>query len=113
MRLCPALASSEGFEAIKRPEHGTRHPALRSSLLVPSVGALGGCSANSAPAVILLGAYFPDWLVFAILTMLFAIVMRVVAGIIGRAEAIPYPLFTCLAVGILIAGAIQLLGLGR
>ncbi len=76
-------------------------------------GGLGGCSARSAPAAVLFGAYFPDWLIFAILVVLFALATRIAFGIAGRAEAIPFPLFTCLAVGILLAGSIDLLWLGR
>ncbi|WP_019832345.1 hypothetical protein [Sphingomonas sp. PR090111-T3T-6A] len=59
------------------------------------------------------GAYFPDWLIFAIVTILIAIATRIAFGVAGRAEAIPFPLFTCLAVGILVAGVIDLLWLGR
>jgi hypothetical protein len=75
--------------------------------------AMAGCSTHSAPAIVLFGAYFPDWLIFAILTIVFAIVTRAVFGLAGLGTQIPFPLFTCLAVGILIAGAIDLLWLAR
>ena len=85
----------------------------RQWALMPLAGALCGCSAGSAPAIVLFGAYFPTWLIVAILAILFAIITRVAFGVAGRAEAIPFPLFTCLAVGILVAGVIDLLWLDR
>ncbi len=86
-------------------------PVRLASLLLAT--ALGGCSTKAAPAIILFGAYFPAWLIFAILTVLFAIIARIVFGMAGRADAIPFPLFTCLAIGIIVAGVIDLLWLDR
>lgn len=85
----------------------------RFGLLGPAVGVLAGCSARSAPALVLFGAYFPDWLVFAILAVVVAIAARIVFGLAGLAQAVPFSLFTCLAIGILVAGAIDLLWLDR
>jgi uncharacterized membrane protein len=81
--------------------------------LLPAVGAIAGCSTSSAPAIILFGAYFPDWLVFAILTIVIAIVARIAFGLAGWAQSVPYPLFTYLAIGILVTGTIDLLWLDR
>jgi uncharacterized membrane protein len=81
--------------------------------LLPVIGAIAGCSTSSAPAIILFGAYFPDWLVFAILTIVIAMVARIAFGLAGWAQSVPYPLFTCLAIGILVTGAIDLLWLDR
>lgn len=82
------------------------------ALLVP-VFPVAGFSGISAPAIIAFGAYFPDWLFLAIVAIAAAIVTRVAFGIAGRAAAVPFPLFTCLAVGILLAGFIDLLWFGR
>lgn len=95
-----------------------RHVRLdirRLRLLIPLAVtlAVAGCSMRSAPAVILFGAYFPDWLVFAILAVLVAISARILLGLAGLAQSTAFPLFTCLAIGILVAGAIDLLWLGR
>jgi hypothetical protein len=81
--------------------------------LLVTVAAMAGCSTSSAPAVILFGAYFPDWLVFAILTIGIAIFARIAFGFAGLAQSVPYPLFTCIAVGVLVAGAIDLIWLDR
>ncbi len=91
-------------------------PMRRLGLFGPGLigfGLLTGCSSRSAPALILFGAYFPDWLLFGVLAIMSAIITRVVAGIAGFAQAVPFPLFTFLAVGILVAGAFDLLWLGR
>ncbi|RDS79180.1 hypothetical protein DWU98_19375 [Dyella monticola] len=85
----------------------------RLGRLLPALGAIAGCSTSSAPAVILFGAYFPDWLVFAILTIVIAIVARIVFGLAGLAQSVPFPLFTFVAIGILVAGAFDLLWLDR
>jgi uncharacterized membrane protein len=88
-------------------------PGDRRLWLLSAVSAIAGCSTSSAPAVILFGAYFPDWLVFAILTIVIAIVARIAFGLAGLGQSVPYPLFTYLAVGILVAGAIDLIWLDR
>jgi uncharacterized membrane protein len=87
--------------------------ARRPWPLLPAVGALAGCSTSSAPAVIVFGAYFPDWLVFAILTLAIALVARIAFGFAGWAQSVPYPLFTFIAVGVLVTGAIDLVWLDR
>lgn len=85
----------------------------RMGLLLPMAGGIAGCSTSSAPAIILFGAYFPDWLVFAILAVLVAIAARIVFGLLGWGQSLPFPLFTCLAIGILVAGTIDLAWLDR
>lgn len=82
-------------------------PAALATLL------LTGCSPSSAPALSLFGAYFPNWLLFGLLAILFASLSRLLFGIVGRAELVPFPLFTHLAIGILLAGLFQIQWLGR
>jgi hypothetical protein len=89
-------------------------PSLRRLWpLLPAAGAIAGCSASSAPAIILFGAYFPDWLVFAILAIVIAIAARIAFGLAGLAQSVPFSLFTYLAIGILVAGAIDFIWLDR
>lgn len=85
-------------------------PTWSSTLLLP---VSTGCSDRSAPAITMFGAYFPDWLIFAITAILAAVFARIAFGIAGRAESVPYPLFTYLAIGILVAGVIDFLWLGH
>ncbi len=75
--------------------------------------ALSGCASRSAPAIVLFGAYFPGWLLFGLLAMATAILARAAFGFAGWAESVPFPLFTYLAIGILVAGAFDLLWLGH
>ena len=84
-------------------------------LWLPSAfgGVLAGCSSGSAPALVLFGAYFPGWLLFAILAIVIALVARIAFGLAGLALAVPFPLFTYLSMGILVAGAVDLLWLGH
>jgi hypothetical protein len=82
-------------------------------LLWPMAAALAGCSTRSAPALVLFGAYFPQWLLFGVLAVVVAIVARIACGLGGIAASVAFPLFTYLAIGILVAGAIDLLWLGR
>ena len=72
-----------------------------------------GCADRSAPAIVLFGAYFPDWLLFALAAIAAAISARVVAGLIGLERSIPFPLFTYLATGVLVSGFIYLAWMGR
>lgn len=89
------------------PAELTRWLALSGSML------LVGCSARSAPAIVLFGAYFPDWLLFALLAIATAVIARVAFGIAGLGASVPFPLFTYLAIGILVAGVADLLWLGH
>jgi hypothetical protein len=74
---------------------------------------LSGCSSASAPAAVVFGSYFPEWLIFAIIAVVAAVVVRLATVFTGYADRIPFPLFTCLAVGILLAGAVDFIWLGR
>lgn len=82
-------------------------------LAVSGAAGLTGCAVRSAPAAVVFGAYFPDWLLFAIFAIVAAIMARVAVGIAGFAGSVPFPLFTYLAIGIVIAGAVDLLWLGH
>ena len=90
-----------------------RSALARFWLLCPAAGALAGCSPHSAPALFLFGAYFPGFLLFAILAILIAMAARIAFGIAGLAPSLPFPLFTCLAIGILVAGVVDLVWLGN
>lgn len=115
--LRPADRAMDGTETLMVPAGAKRTLAWRPlSLLVPGLigpGLLTSCSWRSAPAAVLFGAYFPDWLLFGMLAIASAVIARVVAGLAGFAQAVPFPLFTFLAVGVLVAGAFDLLWLGR
>ena len=78
-------------------------PALMASLL-------GGC-AGGAPSFVIFGAYFPAWLLSAMIGVCSALGARVVIGLF-RLDT-PYLLFVCVSVGIVIGGLFWLLLYGR
>ncbi|WP_198651471.1 hypothetical protein [Dyella sp. C11] len=97
------------FAALER----SRRVIARAWLPCATASMLGGCTSGSAPALVLFGAYFPSWLLFAILAIVIAIVARIAFGMVGWAPSLPFPLFTCLAIGVLVAGAVDLVWLGN
>ncbi len=84
--------------------------ALR--LITPAL-ALTSCAARGAPSLILFGAYFPGWMACALIGVLGAIGARQVMVAAGLAEVVPYQLFVCVAVGLIVALAAWLLWFGR
>ena len=67
-----------------------------SSLLV-------GCNRLGAPSYGLFGAYFPGWLLFALLWLLLAVALRVAMVLAGAGATWPWPLALCLSAGGLLA----------
>jgi hypothetical protein len=73
-------------------------------LLAPTlVLVLGGCSQSGAPSLVLFGAYFPDWMLCAVLGIVGAIVARVVLVATGLAVVLPYQLLVCSSIGLIFA----------
>jgi hypothetical protein len=68
-----------------------------------SASLLGGCAA--APSITVAGAYFPAWLVCALIGVLGAIVARMALAGTGLAQALPLQLLVCLSVGVACAAA--------
>jgi hypothetical protein len=76
----------------------------RALALLPtlaSAGILGGCAA--APSIPIAGAYFPAWLVCALIGVLGAIVARMVLGGTGLGQALALQLLVYLSVGVVCA----------
>ncbi|WP_197410947.1 YtcA family lipoprotein [Novosphingobium sp. FSW06-99] len=77
------------------------------------VAPLGGCSAGAAPTIGLFGAWFPVWLLCAVIGVLAACVARGVMVGSGLADAIPGQLAVCAACGLIVACLIWLVGFGH
>ena len=60
-----------------------------------------GC--GGAPSVTIAGAYFPAWLLCAIIAVLVAVFIRALMVATGRSTFIPYQLAVCCSVGAIIA----------
>jgi hypothetical protein len=74
--------------------------------------ALGGCSPG-APSFVLFGAFFPAWLVCGTLGIVGAGVARSAFVATGLSGVLPYQLFVCSAVGVIVALVIWLIGFGQ
>jgi hypothetical protein len=82
------------------------------ALICPVVMAsfLGGCS-GGAPSMALFGAYFPAWLLSFIIGVIGALCARALIGAL-RFD-LPYLLFVCVAVGIIVGSLFWLALYGR
>lgn len=74
---------------------------------------LAGCIPAGAPAIPMFGAYFPAWLLCAVIGVLGAVLVRLVFIRAGIDDALPVrlPVYVCIAAGI--GFAVALLGFGR
>lgn len=83
-----------------------------SALIFPALLAsfLGGC-ASGAPSLTIFGAYFPAWLLGAIIGVLGALCARAIIGV-ARLD-LPYLLFVCVAIGAIVGSLFWLLFYGR
>jgi hypothetical protein len=62
---------------------------------------LVGC--GGAPSVTIAGAYFPAWLLCALLAVLVAAIVRGLIVVTGLSNHIPYQLAACSSVGVIVA----------
>jgi YtcA-like protein len=83
-----------------------------SAVLAFTALALGGCSAG-APSFVLFGAFFPAWLLCGTLGIIGAGMARAVFVASGLSGVLPYQLFVCSAVGVIVALLVWLIGLGQ
>ena len=70
-------------------------------LLFGQATCLTGC--GGAPSVTLAGAYFPAWLLCAIVAVVAAVFIRVLMVATGLARLIPYQLAVCCSAGAIVA----------
>jgi hypothetical protein len=68
-----------------------------------AAAALAGLSSGcvGAPSITVAGAYFPAWLVCALIGALAAVVARVIFVATGVAQTLPLQLWICVSVGML------------
>jgi len=100
--------------------HGLGLSNLTTSLPTRSAGVfiflvsccLSGCSAG-APSFDLFGAFFPAWLLCGVIGIVAAGAARIAFISNGLANALPYQLAVCTAIGVIAALAVWLIGFGR
>jgi hypothetical protein len=92
----------------------TNPPPRRPAQVVFGLAALAlsGCSAG-APSFVLFGAFFPVWLLCGTLGVVAAGVARAVFVASGLSDVLPYQLFVCTAVGVIVALFCWLIGFGQ
>ncbi|WP_399679977.1 hypothetical protein [Xenophilus sp.] len=88
-------------------------PSSRPHLLLAALPCLlAGCGTAGAPSHVLFGAYFPSWLLFALLWALLAAGVRVTMVLAGGGTHWPWPLALCTAASFLLALGLWLLTTG-
>ena len=65
--------------------------------------ALSWTGCDGAPSLTIAGAYFPAWLLCAVIAVLVAVFIRVLMVATGLANFIPYQLAVCCSAGIIVA----------
>jgi hypothetical protein len=74
---------------------------------------LAGCSTRGAPSFDLFGAFFPAWLLCGTVGIAGAIAARAAFVSSGVANALPYQLAVCTAIGVIAALLFWLVGFGH
>jgi YtcA family len=105
---------NSGYVACPRCFDMTKYPQVPLSQVLLSAAAftLGGCS-TGAPSFVLFGAFFPAWLLCGTLGIVGAGVARAAFVASGLSNTLPYQLFVCAAVGVIVALFIWLIGFGQ
>ena len=108
--VCPVSVRSGRW---RPPSAPLRAVPLRAVAVSLAALPLAGCIPAGAPALPLFGAYFPSWLLCALLGILGAVVVRLFFIRAGLDDALPIrlPVYLCIAAAI--GFAVSLLGFGR
>jgi hypothetical protein len=64
--------------------------------------ALVGCAAPEAPSFILFGAYFPAWMLCAVIGIVGGVLARTAMVATGLSETLPFQLFVCASIGLMV-----------
>jgi hypothetical protein len=75
----------------------------RAVFLVATSCALTGCSLAAAPSFALFGAYFPAWMLCALLGIIGAAGTRVVLTTPAFNDVVPFQFAVCTAAGVIVA----------
>ena len=75
--------------------------------------AANGSTVSGAPSYTLFGAFFPAWMFCAVIGILGAVAARAAMVSSGLAKVLPYQLFVCASVGLIVALLVWLIWFGR
>jgi YtcA family len=104
--------SSTGQTAKDAFALGAKRVAKTAPLILIALIALSGCSSHSAPSFVLFGAFFPAWMLCAIIGIFGAIASRGIFVAAGLDSVLPFQLFVCSSVGLVVAAVTWLTGFG-
>ena len=89
-----------------------RRPLGAGALALPLLS-LGGCSEASAPTFDIFGAFFPAWLLCAVLGIFVALSARIVIAARNLTDVLPFQLPVCTSLGAIFALLVWLIWFGR
>jgi YtcA family len=75
--------------------------------------ALGGCATRGAPSYPIVGAFFPGWMFCALIGIVGALATRGLFVATKLNRVLPFQLFVCASMGVIIAAAAWILWFGR
>jgi YtcA family len=99
--------SAEYFSALSTKRVRKAPPLIFITLI-----ALSGCTSHSAPSFVIFGAYFPAWMLCALIGILGAFAARGIFVAAGLSSVLPYQLFVCSSAGLVVAILIWLVWFG-
>jgi YtcA family len=90
-------------------------PARFAALVSNSTALLAadGSTVSGAPSYTLFGAFFPAWMICAVIGIFGAIGARAAMVSSGLAKVLPYQLFVCASIGLIVALLVWLIWFGR
>ncbi len=101
-----------------KPNHGSaRTPVVHRTPTLPAALALSlslqGCTLRGAPSYEIFGAYFPLWLLSAVVGFVGAIIAHRIFVSTGWAQIVPFQLSVCVAIGLTVSVLFWLSGTGQ
>ncbi|WP_213777554.1 YtcA family lipoprotein [Caballeronia sp. dw_276] len=101
----------------KSNQVSARDLILHRTQPLPATAALSlflqGCTLHGAPSYEIFGAYFPLWLVSALIGFVGGLIAHRIFVSTGYAQIVPFQLFVCLAIGVMVAVLFWLAGTGH
>ncbi len=74
---------------------------------------LAGCASRGAPTYPIVGAFFPGWMFCAVMGIIGAIAARGLFVVTGLNRVVPFQLFVCSSLGVIIATLAWILWFGQ
>ncbi|MFY9655048.1 MAG: YtcA family lipoprotein [Methylocystis sp.] len=74
---------------------------------------LAGCERQGAPTYPIVGAFFPGWMFCALIGIIGAIAARGLFVVTGLNRVLPFQLFVCSSLGVIIATLAWIVWLGQ